>query len=79
MEGGVHECARQVLRSFALFPAAESKGVINESSAELIHHGEKGAPILKFVLKNLVPKVNKQDRTGECEAKKVWSKFASED
>ena len=66
MEGGVHECARQVLRSFTLFPAAGSKGVINERSAELIHHGEKGAPVLKFVLKNLVPKVN---RTGRANVK----------
>ena len=35
-----------------------SKGVINKGPAELIHHGEKGAPILKFVIKNLVPKVS---------------------
>ena len=38
----------------------------SERSAELIHHGEKGAPVLKFVFKDLVPKVN---RTGRANVK----------
>ena len=65
MDGGVHECARHILRSFTFFPAARSMGVINEGAAELIHHGEK-APVLKFVFKDLVPKVN---RTGRANVK----------
>ena len=62
MESGVHKCARQILRSFTLFPAARSMSVINEKSAELLHHGDEGAPVLKFVVKNLVPKVNRARR-----------------
>ena len=41
MESGVHECARQNLRSFALLPAARSMSVINEELAVLLHHGEE--------------------------------------
>ena len=40
--------------------------VINEGSAELVHHGKEGAPVLKFVFKNLVPDVG---RTGQANAK----------
>ena len=59
MESGVHECARQTLRSFTLFPAARSMSVINEKPAELLRHGKKGVPVLKFVVKNFIPKVNR--------------------
>ena len=62
MDGGVHECARQNLRSFAFFPAERSMDIINEVSAELVHHGEKGTPVLKFVFKDLVPEVNRTRR-----------------
>ena len=41
MESGVHECARQNLRSFTLFPAARSMSIINEELAVLLHHGEE--------------------------------------
>ena len=57
MDGGVHECARQWFRSFTFFPAARSVKVVNKGSAKLVHQGEKSAPILKFVVKNLIPNV----------------------
>ena len=41
MESGVHECARQILRSFALLPAARSMIIINDGLAVLLHHGEE--------------------------------------
>ena len=31
--------------------------VVNKGSAKLVHQGEKSAPILKFVVKNLIPNV----------------------
>ena len=31
--------------------------VINEGSAELVHHGEESAPVLKFVVEDLIPNV----------------------
>ena len=62
MEGGVHECARQTLRSFTLFPAARSMSIINEKPAVFLHHGEEGVPVLKFVVKNFISKVNRARR-----------------
>ena len=62
MDGGVHKCARQNLRSFAFFPAERAVDIINEVFTEILHHGKEGAPILKFVFKDLVPKVNRTGR-----------------
>ena len=66
LDGGVHKCAGQNLRSFAFFPAERAIGALNEVVAELVNHGKEGAPVLKFVFKDLVPKV---DRTGRANVK----------
>ena len=57
MESGVHKCARQLLRSLTFFPAAGSMEVIDEEPAEILHQGEEGVPIVKFMFKDLVPEV----------------------